>query len=94
MFKSVTMGVSIIASMNAASNIKRAGVNPARHYKFNRFYPANKTHCKYTTFFIYRKFFEQFFNLCFVLAHVFAIFAATNLNHHGTKSFEQIRLAG
>ena len=54
MFKSVTMGVSIIASMNAASNIKRAGVNPARHYKFNRFYPANKTHCKYTTFFVHR----------------------------------------
>lgn len=48
------MGVSIIASMNAASNIKRAGGNPARHYKFNRFYPANKTHCKYTAFFVHR----------------------------------------
>ena len=54
MFKSVTMGASIIASMNVASNIKRAGLPPARHYKFNRFYPANKTHCKYTTFFVHR----------------------------------------
>ena len=54
MSKSVTMGVSIIALMNAASIIKRAGGNPARHYKFNRFYPANKTHCKYTAFFVHR----------------------------------------
>ena len=32
--------------MNVALNTKRAGKIPTRLYKFNRFYPANKTHCK------------------------------------------------
>ena len=46
--------------MNVDSNIKRAENIPARdNNEFNRFYPANKTLCKYTSFFAFRNCFSH-----------------------------------
>lgn len=50
----------IVWICNDGSNTKRAGNNPTRLCKFNRFYPANKTLCK-NPILIFAANFEKFF---------------------------------
>lgn len=52
---------SVAIRITTILNTKRAGKTPTRLCKFNRFYPANKTFCKYTTNFQIVKKFDKVF---------------------------------
>ena len=79
--------------MNAGSNTKRAGKTPTRLCKFNRFYPANKTFCKYTTKFqIVKRFDKVFLQMTIETnqTYVSTFYVTTASNMGDSLSFVQV----